>query len=426
MHYAACHLSHINKKVSILNQPTSKFYQWELVGWLWLAFFLNQGDRQIYNTVIPLIKPDLDLSDVQVGLVATIFIFVYGLLVPIAGYAGDIFQRKWIVFTSLLVFSVGTLFTGTASTFIFLVIYRSVATGAGEAFYYPAANTLIAEHHQRTRAMAISIHQTANYVGVVASGFIAGYIGEQFGWRSSFYTFGLAGVVVAAIIALRVKNDRISTDESTNDQISIRAAIRYTLAKKTLIYLSIAFGLMVFALLGYLTWMPTFLHEKFDLPLSEAGFSSMFYHHVLAFVGVLLGGRWSDHIAKRRKKFRVEIKVIGMLLGAPFIFIMGSVSNLWWCYAGLAGYGLFRGIYDSNLFAALYEVIEPKYRSSATGIMISFAFIVGALAPVVLGWIKQQAGLELAIQSLAVAQIIAAVLLVLAAKYTFSHDQISE
>ncbi|WKN42776.1 MFS transporter [Tunicatimonas pelagia] len=410
----------------IIQQPIKAYYRWELILWLWLAFFLNQGDRQIYNTVIPLIKPDLNLTDVQIGLVATIFLLVYGLLVPFAGYAGDLFQRKWIVFTSLLVFSIGTLFTGTASTFVFLVIYRSVATGAGEAFYYPAANTLIAQHHQRTRAMAISIHQTANYVGVVASGFLAGYIGEQFGWRSSFYAFGAAGVVVAAIIALRVKSDKITEQGVSRDQITIREAIQYTLAKKTLILLSSAFGLMVFALLGYLTWMPTFLHEKFGLPLAEAGFSSMFYHHLLAFVGVLLGGRWSDHIAKQRKKFRVEIKMMGMLLGAPFIFMMGSVSDLWWCYLGLAGYGLFRGMYDSNLFAALYEVIEPKYRSSATGIMISFAFIVGALAPVALGWIKQQAGLELAIQCLAIAQIIAGILLALATRYTFSKDQISE
>ena len=357
---------------------------------------------------------------------ATVFLVVYGLLVPFAGYAGDLFQRKWIVFTSLLVFSTGTLFTGTVNTFIFLIIYRSIATGAGEAFYYPAANTLIAHYHNKTRAMAISIHQTANYAGVVVSGFIAGYIGEQFGWRYSFYTFGVAGIVVAAIIALRVKNTKIVSSPEVEDKINIKEAIKYTLAKKTLIYLSLAFGLMVFTLIGYLTWMPTFLHEKFALPLSNAGFSSMFYHHLAAFAGVLIGGRWSDHIAKRRKKFRVEIKMMGMLLGTPFIFLMGSANGLWWCYLGLAGYGLFRGIYDSNLFAALYEVIDPKYRSSATGIMISFAFLVGALAPVILGSIKQGAGLELAIQSLAIVQIVAGILLWQAAKSTFLKDQIAE
>lgn len=409
-----------------MTQQPGAYYKWELILWLWLAFFLNQGDRQIFNTVIPLIKPSLNLTDVQVGLVATVFLVVYGLLVPFAGYAGDLFQRKWIVFTSLLVFSTGTLFTGTVNTFIFLIIYRSIATGAGEAFYYPAANTLIAHYHNKTRAMAISIHQTANYVGVVVSGFIAGYIGEQFGWRYSFYTFGVAGIVVAAIIALRVKSTKIVSSTEVEDKINIKEAIKYTLAKKTLIYLSLAFGLMVFTLIGYLTWMPTFLHEKFALPLSNAGFSSMFYHHLAAFVGVLIGGRWSDHIAKRRKKFRVEIKMMGMLLGTPFIFLMGSANGLWWCYLGLAGYGLFRGIYDSNLFAALYEVIDPKYRSSATGIMISFAFLVGALAPVILGSIKQGAGLELAIQSLAIVQIVAGILLWQAAKSTFLKDQIAE
>jgi len=44
-------------------------YKWELVALLWFAFFLNQGDRQIYNVVLPLIGPDLNLDAVQLGLV---------------------------------------------------------------------------------------------------------------------------------------------------------------------------------------------------------------------------------------------------------------------------------------------------------------------------------------------------------------------
>jgi hypothetical protein len=55
---------------------------------------------------------------------------------------------------------------------------------------------------------------------------------------------------------------------------------------------------------------------------------------------------------------------------------------------------LFRGIYDSNLFAALYDVIGVRFRSTASGIMLMFAFIVGSISPLVLGIIKPKIGLS--------------------------------
>ncbi|MDP2060220.1 MAG: MFS transporter [Flavobacteriaceae bacterium] len=165
-------------------------YKWQLIGMLWVAYFLNQGDRQIFNVVIPLIKADLHLTDVEIGLVATIFTLVYGILVPVAGLAGDLLKRKWIVFFSLMIFSVGTLFTGISNGIILLIIFRSITTGGGEAFYYPAATSLIGQFHQKTRAMALSIHKTSLYVGIVASGFLAGYIGENYGWRMAFFHLG--------------------------------------------------------------------------------------------------------------------------------------------------------------------------------------------------------------------------------------------
>jgi len=91
------------------------FYKWELLLILWVAYFLNQGDRQIYNAVLSLIKADLGLSDVQLGLVVTVFTILYGIFVPVAGCLGDFVSKKWIVCLSLLTFSVGTLCTGFSS-----------------------------------------------------------------------------------------------------------------------------------------------------------------------------------------------------------------------------------------------------------------------------------------------------------------------
>jgi len=398
-------------------------YKWELVIILWLAYFFNQGDRQIFNAVIPLIKKDMHLSDVEIGTIATIFTIVYGCVVPFAGFASDLLKRKWIVFFSLLIFSAGTLLTGFSGSLFSLILIRGIVTGGGEAVYYPAATSLISQYHQKTRAMALSIHQTSLYVGIVVSGFIAAYIGERIGWRYSFYTFGLGGLALVAYVFFRVKG---VPQERPENRLSVWSVAKNIFAKKTVWMLCLAFGAMVFVNVGFVTWMGTLYFEKFHLSLATAGFTSMFFHFGLAFLGVLTGGKLSDKFSVKRKTARLETEFIGLLLGAPFIFIMAHTSSLSISYAALAAFGFFRGIYDSNLFAALFDVIEPQYRASSVGVMTSFAFLTGAFAPLLLGIIKTQYGLSVGIGLLSVFYLLAALFILLAILFFFKKDYYHE
>jgi MFS family permease len=349
-------------------------------------------------------------------------------MVPVAGFAGDMFRRKWIIFLSLLIFSVGTLFTGFVNGIILLVICRSVATGGGEAFYYPAATSLLGQFHKKTRAMALSIHQTSLYAGIVVSGFIAGYIGENYGWRMAFFSFGLAGALWAFIVLWGIK-DTPMPKEKTNEpeeKPGFMEIIKAVFSGKTVYFLSLAFGCMCFVNVGYLTWMPTFLHEKFDMPLSAAGLHSTLYHFLFAFFGVMIGARISDKLAFKRKQIRMEIEILGLLLGAPFIYWIGFANDKLWCYAAMGLFGIFRGIYDSNLFAALFDVIEPRHRASSMGIMLAFAFIIGALAPVVLGQIKTMAGLEAGFILLTGAYLSGAILVFIGLRFFFYGNYYEE
>ena len=121
------------------------WYKWEVLLLLWMAYLLNQGDRQVFNTVLPAIRDALNLTDTSVGLIATIFNLFYALMVPIGGWAGDRFSRKWVTTLSILFWSVATMFTGLATSFMWLVILRSVATGGGEALFGMFCHALFGE-----------------------------------------------------------------------------------------------------------------------------------------------------------------------------------------------------------------------------------------------------------------------------------------
>jgi sugar phosphate permease len=412
-------------------------YRWELIALLWVAFFLNQADRAVYNVVLPKLKLDLDLTDAQLGLVVLVFTWTYGVLVPVAGYAGDVLRRKWIICGSLFFWSTTTVFTGVSRSLWQLIVLRGVSTGGGEAFYYPAANSLIAQIHHKTRALAMGIHQTANYAGIVASGLVAGWIADQYGWREAFYVFGGCGIVWSALLVLRLKHTAPPAEVAQADvaaesgpapaeRVTLGVVFDEVFRKPTVWALCLSFAGHQFVGIAYLTWMPTFLYEKFGLSLTDAGFSSMFYHHVFALLGVLVGGRLSDYWATRRYTARMETEALGLLLGSPFILLMGTADQLWVCYLGLAGFGLFRGIYDSNLFAAQFDVIPPRLRSSSVGVMLAFGFLVGALGPYLLGHLKGPLGLTLSISLLSAVYFAAGVCMLAARFLFFPRDYVRE
>lgn len=406
-------------------------YKWEVLVLLWIAFFVNQADRQVFNVVLPLIKEDLALSDVQIGTIATAFNLVYALLVPMAGYIGDLFSRKWIVSLSILFWSVATMFTGLSNGMIMLIVMRSVATGGGEAFFGPSNYALLASYHRDTRSFAMSIHQTSYYVGVILSGFVAGYIGQHYGWRSAFLVFGAVGVIHAVVMIFRLKDkseNGIVNSEGVNsglvksEKISLFEGFRVLFTTPTAVMLTIGFSGLIFVLTGYLTWMPTYLYEEFNMSLAEAGFHSMFYTHLFAFFGVMIAGKLSDKLAGKNPANRILLQAGGLLFAVPFIILMGNSGTLAAIYIGFAGFGFARAFFDANTYTVLYDVIPEKYHSSASGVMIMLGFAVGSLSPLILGLMKPVLGLSFSISSLAVIWLVCGLLMVVAYKFFYNRD----
>ena len=115
----------------------SRFYKWEVILLLWVAYFLNQGDRQVFNTVLPHIQAFLNVSDATMGLISTCFNLFFAMTVPFAGYYADRLSRTKIIIFSVALFSFATMFTGLATTVMMMIMLRSVATGVGEAIFGP-------------------------------------------------------------------------------------------------------------------------------------------------------------------------------------------------------------------------------------------------------------------------------------------------
>lgn len=377
----------------------SGWYKWEVLILLWMAYLLNQADRQVFNTVLPAIRDALNLTDTSIGLIATIFNLCYAMMVPLGGWVGDKYSRKWVVTIAILFWSVATMFTGLATGVIMLILLRSVATGGGEAFFGPANYSLLGQYHKETRARAMSIHQTAYYVGVILAGWLAGYIADKLGWEYSFIIFGAAGIVWGIIMAIRLKDKNEVTSEAKSQEVSeedkkigIFDGFKTVFTTPTALMLTIGFSGLIFVITGFMTWVPAFLQEEFGQTQAAAGFNSMFYTYVAAFIGVLLAGSLSDRFAAKSNKARMLLQAAGLIAGAIFLFIMGGSNTLWILYLSFAGWGFFRAFFDANTYTILYDVTPARLHASCSSAMITTGFAVGALAPVILGAMKESLG----------------------------------
>lgn len=206
------------------------------------------------------------------------------------------------------------------------------------------------------------------------------------------------------------------------EKASFKDALLVVIRKPSAILLALGFGMMIYVDCGFKTWMPTFLQEHFKMDAASAATNAVLWHYIGAFFGVMIGGRITDKLAVKRRTVRFEANIVGLLCGAPFIYFMANTPSQALCFVGLLLFGLCRGIYDSNLFASLFDVVAPRYRASASGLMLCFAFIIGSTSPVVLGWIRDNFGMSYGIASLSAFYIAGGLIILCARNFFFARD----
>jgi len=390
----------------------SSRYKWQVVGMLWAISLFNYADRQAIFSVFPLLKSEMGLSAIQLGLLGSSFAWVYGLGAPFAGAVVDRVRRKSAILTGLTVWSLICMATAISRNFRALFLFRA-AEGLGETVYYPASMSMISDYHGRaTRSRAMGIHQTSVYIGTIAGGFFAGRIAEDHGWRWSFIVFGGLGVLLAFALAKLLIEPQRGATELLHAAKEHRLAL---LSRPTALILMAVFMCANFVAVVLLSWMPSFLYDQFHMGLAMAGLTATIFVQLASMVGSPLGGWLADRLRARTPRGRLIVQAIGVFGGAPFVAICGMTRSVTWLMVSLTFWGLFKGLYDANIFASVFDVIRPEARGTAAGLMNTVGWLAGGgSAPLVIGWIASRSNLGAAIAMASGVYILAGVLLLIA------------
>ena len=360
-------------------------HAWLVVALLWLVGCFNYLDRVTVTTMRGSLIEAIPMTDAQFGLLTSVFLWVYGLLSPFAGFLADRFSRSRVIIVSLFAWSAITWLTAHATTFPELLATRALM-GVSEACYIPAALALIADYHRgATRSLATGVHMSGIMVGSGLGG-VGGWIAERYSWSHAFTIFGVAGLGYAVVVALLLRDrpaEKMEAGPSAplaiNPSVNLPEALKSLFGRSSFILAIFYWGLLGLSGWVVVGWMPTYLNEHFHLSQGKAGLSATGYLHVAALLGVLIGGVWADRWSRRNERGRVLVPLVGILVAAPAILLVSTIDWLPLALAGLIFFGLSKAFADSNMMPILCSISDPRYRATGYGLLNMFSCIVGGL-----------------------------------------------
>lgn len=396
--------------------------RWQAAGFLALAAALNYADRSAISSVLPALRADFALSDVQLGLLGSIFLWSYALGSPFAGAMADRWPRPRMVILSLVLWSGITALMGAANGFVMLLTLRFML-GLAESLYLPAATALLADHHgPATRGKAMSIHSVGLNFGVVLGGAFAGYSADHFGWRLGFWVLGLTGIVIAFAARRFLSEGPQVVTRTAVVRPSVGEAWRY-LARVPSYHVLIAKAMLAgVGIWVFFNWLPLFFRETFQMSLGGAGFAGTFMLQISTVIGIAAGGWISDRAAGRGVRHRMLIQGLSYLAAAPFLLLFLGQPSFAVVTAAVSFFSLFRGLGQANENPIICEVIPVQFRSTAVGLMNTCATAAGGAGVLLAGLLKKAFGLDAIFAGISLLFVIAGLALLVAYRYWMPRD----
>jgi sugar phosphate permease len=349
------------------------FYCWLIYGF----FYLN---RLNLSPVIPLIMSDLDISHARIGLIGASFYAFYTLVQLPAGYLSDLFGARKILFTGGLISAFANIIFSFGSG-LFHLIPSQCLNGLGQGFGFSPIIKIIGQHFsfsQRGRVLGSVMTSTVVFNVVVF--FLAGYIGQTFGWRAVFWSAPLVFIPILFLFKIKMKTlsfampPKVDLTESNNlKRVKIKSFVRINsrIFSKKLCLLGLGFFCLCYITYSHLIWLPSFLFESYHVSLVQAGFLAALYP-LSGLISRPLGGYISDVIFKGRRKQTILIGLFVILISTLLLSQIEDFNiNIYFIIL----IGFFDNLIGPLFFAWMLDLVPDNRSGSGAGALQFFGHI---------------------------------------------------
>ncbi len=376
-------------------------YQHRVVGMLSLLAIITYLDRICIAVAGPQMQDSLGISPQAWGWVTSAFFFSYaGFEIP-TGALGDRIGPRRVLTRIVLWWSAFTSLTGVVSSYPMLLLTR-FCFGAGEAGAYPNASIVIGRWiPQRKRASVWGVIWMTSQIGAALAPLLVVPIQLHYGWRASFWLFGILGVVWSAVwyVWFRDSPREMSAitaaerEEIGEDEPPRHGGIPWAQALRSGMFWRVAaVGASYVYVIGFFqSWLQTYLVKGRGFSAAALVFSTLPY--IVGACANLIGGIVSDRLV-RKFGLITGRRIVGVSgLGMAAIFMAATIaatSGLWsLIFLSLAYAGI---LFQQPTLCATSVDIGKGHVGAVFGFMNTASNIAAALSSVVFGYLVAYSG----------------------------------
>jgi MFS family permease len=345
---------------------------------------LNFYDRQAPGALVEPMRREFGLSDTQIGLLGSMFIWVYALVGLPLGRIADVWSRKKLLTIGVTVWSVLTAASGLAASFSFLVFTR-LGVGVGEAVCAPVGTSWIGDlFPAKRRARVLSVFMLGVPIGGALSFLLCGPIAQAWGWRTALVSAAAPALILVPLLLLVHEPTRGASEETSEEApasaTEVKGSVLAILRIRTLWWIILSGALLNFNMYALATFLPAFMTRVHGYSVARAGVTCGIVYLIGGVFGGLLGGHLGDLVASNARNARLWMAAIIALLGAPIMFY-GVTRPAGFAPAALVAIGLGYGAFNTYyafVYASIQDIVPPNQRAFTMSVYFMAMYLCGA------------------------------------------------
>lgn len=340
---------------------------------------MNFYDRNAPGALVEPMRREFNLTDSQIGLMGSAFIWIYAIVGVPLGKIADTWSRRKVLAWGLTIWSALTAMAGLAGSYGFLLATR-LGVGVGEAVCAPTATSWIGDlFPPEKRARALAFFMLGVPVGGALSYFFSGPIAQAFGWRPAMVIAAVPALFLIPALLMLPEPAR-GASEKVAAPAGPKASMWSVLRIPTLWWIIASGALLNFNMYAIGTFLPAFLGRVHKLDLAGANIATGIAYLIGGISGGYLAGQIGDKIIHRRKDGRLLMAAVIAAVVVPMAYlgIVQPVGQMMLAVAFLTvAYGCLNTYYGL-VYSSIQDIVAPNLRGSTMAIYFMAMYMLGA------------------------------------------------